>query len=66
MRTAPSKPQPRPTPQATIEAILWCVRERGPKALHEPANKERLKRCDKAAINQISERLSKLKRASNA
>jgi hypothetical protein len=52
--------RPRPTPRSTIEAIMFCVRERGPKALHEPANIERLRRCDDAAIAEIDTRLSKL------
>jgi hypothetical protein len=59
--SAPFKPEVRPTPQTTIEAIMWCVRERGLKALQEPANIERLRRCDKAAIAQIDARLRKLK-----
>jgi hypothetical protein len=45
----------RPTPQATIEAIMHCVRERGLAAL----NLERLSRCDAAAIAQIDRRLTK-------
>ena len=60
----PTKPnqqtKPRPTPQTTIEAILYCVRERGPKALHEPDNVERLARCDKAALAQIDTRIANL------
>src|SRR5436309_5383247 len=51
------KPKQRPTPQVTIEAILYCVRERGPKALHEPDNVERLARCDKAALAQVDTRI---------
>jgi len=35
-----------PTPQATIEAIMYCVRERGLGSLKEPASIERLSRCD--------------------
>ena len=50
----------RPTPRTTIEAIVWTVRERGPKALHEQANIERLSRCDDAAIAEIDARISKL------
>jgi hypothetical protein len=60
---APAKPRPRPTPQTTIEAIMFCVRDRGLSALQEPANKERLARCDKGAIAQIDARISKLKKA---
>jgi hypothetical protein len=48
------------TPRSTIEAIMWCVRERGPQALHEPANIERLSRCDDAAIAEIDALIAKL------
>jgi hypothetical protein len=51
---------PRPTPQSTIEAILYCVRARGPKALREPANVERLSRCDAVAKAEIDRRITKL------
>jgi hypothetical protein len=54
--------EPRPTPQCTIEAILYCVRERGVAALHEPANLERLKLCDSAALAQVDAGVAKLKR----
>ena len=57
MKDAPST---RPTPQVTIEAIMLCVRERGLGALQEPANLERLARCDAAARKQIKDRLAKL------
>jgi hypothetical protein len=59
-------PQARPTPQVTVEAILHCVRERGLAALKEPANLERLARCDAAAKAQIDERIGKLMRAREA
>jgi hypothetical protein len=52
-------PGTRPTPQATIEAIMYCVRARGLAALKEPANLERLSRCDAAAIAQLDRRLTK-------
>ena len=51
----------RPTSQATIEAILYCVRERGISALQEPANRERLSRCDAAALAQIDDRIVRLR-----
>jgi hypothetical protein len=68
-RVEARKPRPRrnprietrPTPQATIEAILHCVRERGVAALKEPANIERLTRCDAEAKAQIDRRIKKLK-----
>ena len=50
----------RPTPRTTIEAIMWCVRERGPQAIHELPNIERLSRCDDAAIAKIDARITKL------
>jgi hypothetical protein len=52
-------PRNRPTSQTTVEAILYCVRERGIAALKEPANLERLSRCDAAALAQIDARLAK-------
>jgi hypothetical protein len=53
-------PKKRPTPQTTVKAILHCVRERGVAALKEPANLERLSRCDEAARAQINQRIAKL------
>jgi hypothetical protein len=49
-----------PTPRSTIEAIMLGVRERGVAALKEPDNRERLSRCDAAALNQIDKRVRKL------
>jgi len=54
----------RSTPQATIEAVLYCVRERGFAALKEPANLERLLRCDEATRAQINDRIAKLQKGS--
>jgi hypothetical protein len=56
-----NKPSRHPTPQSTIEAILFAVRERGLDALKEPANKERLSRCDQAARAQIEKRIDTLR-----
>ena len=50
----------RPTPQSTIEAILYCVRTRGLAALKELANLERLRRCDAMAQAEIDRRIGKL------
>ena len=50
----------QPTPQTTIEAVMWCVRERGLKALKAPVNEERLRRCDAAAKAQINDRIERL------
>jgi hypothetical protein len=57
----PSDPRPRPTPETTIDAILYCVRQRGVAALKESANVERLSRCDDAAHAQIKKRISALR-----
>src|SRR5262249_26508053 len=46
------------TPQATVEAVMFAVRERGLGALKEPANIERLLRCDEAARTQINHRIA--------
>jgi hypothetical protein len=61
--TGPPTNRSRPTPRSTIEAIMWCVRERGPHALHEPGNIERLSRCDDAAIAEIDARMAKARMA---
>ena len=50
----------RPTPQPTIEAVMHCVRESGQKALREPANLDRLRRCDEIARAQINQRIARL------
>jgi hypothetical protein len=49
----------RPTPDVVVEAIMWCVRKRGIEALDEPANIERLSRCDAAARAEIERRCAK-------
>ena len=51
---------PRRTSQSTIEAILVAVRSRGLGALKEPANLERLRRCDAKAQAEIDRRIDKL------
>jgi hypothetical protein len=52
--------QPRPTPAPIVEAIIYSVRERGLKALDEPANQQRLRLCDEAALAEIDRRMAKL------
>jgi hypothetical protein len=55
-------PRSRSTPQSAIEAVMVAVRTRGIAALEEPANIERLSRCDEAAraqINAFIERMEK-------
>jgi hypothetical protein len=54
------KPRPWPTPQTTIEAILYGVKARGLAALRELDNKRRLSMCDRAAKQQINERIAKM------
>jgi hypothetical protein len=49
------------TPQVTVEAIWYAVRERGLAGLNEPATRERLAQCDAAALAQIDQRISRLK-----
>ena len=48
------------TPLTTIEAIMHTVRTRGVAALKEPANVERLSRCDGAAKDAINQRTARL------
>ena len=50
----------RATSRTTIEAIMFCVRERGPQALHEQANVQRLLRCDASARTEINKRIARL------
>jgi hypothetical protein len=57
-------PRSRPTPKAVIDAVVVCVRERGLAALKEPANVERLARCDAAAKAQINKRIERLRETS--
>jgi hypothetical protein len=39
---------------------MWTVRERGVAALNEPANIQRLERCDAPARAEINRRVAKL------
>jgi hypothetical protein len=48
------------TSQTTIEAVIYCVRERGLAALREPANRQRLMTCDNAARAEVNRRIAKL------
>ena len=50
----------RPTPQVVIEAVMYAVRTRGLAAFKEPANIERLSRCDAEARAQINKRIEAL------
>jgi hypothetical protein len=48
------------TAEAVIAAIMYCVRARGLGALKEPANRARLKRCNRAARDEINRRIHML------
>jgi hypothetical protein len=50
----------RPTPKATVDALVYCVRQRGLVALEEPANVDRLSRCDADSRQQLNSRIEKL------
>ena len=52
--------QARATPQSTVEAVMFCVRERGLKTLEESANLERLSRCDESARAQINNQIARI------
>ena len=47
-------------PNSTVEVIMCGVRARGVSALKEPANIERLSRCDAAARKEINRRIDSL------
>ena len=53
-------PRRRPTPQVTIEAIMYAVCTYGIEALKEPETKKRLAGCDPAARKQINARIERL------
>jgi hypothetical protein len=53
-------PRRHSTPDSVVEAIMYCVRDRGIEALDEPANIERLSRCDAAALKIINKRIERL------
>jgi hypothetical protein len=67
--TAPSKVVGEvisfPTPSTTIEAVMYSLRERGLSCLDEFATCDRLRRCDEAAMREISERLLDMHKRSN-
>ena len=52
-------PRNRPTPVATINAVMHAVRERGLTALEEPATKARLACCDAEARAEINKQIEK-------
>jgi hypothetical protein len=48
------------TPPSTIEAMMHELRERGLECFSTPANQRRLLDCDKEAMDQMAQRLTKL------
>jgi len=54
-----NSPRTRPTPEATITAVMHAVRKRGLAALEEPATKARLAGCDAEARAEINRRIEK-------
>jgi hypothetical protein len=50
-----------PTPQATIEALMLGLRERGVAALNEPDTQRRLADLSKGQLVEVATRLQKLK-----
>jgi hypothetical protein len=48
------------TPKTTVEAVMYAVRARGIASLKEPANFERLSRCDAAGRAEINQRIARL------
>jgi hypothetical protein len=48
----------RPTPKATIDAVVQAVRERGLRALDQPGTARRLAACDANVRSEITKRIS--------
>jgi hypothetical protein len=48
-----------PTPKATLDAIKFALREHGLSALEEPATKQRLELCDRAAVADLDKFIQK-------
>jgi hypothetical protein len=44
------------TPKSTVEALMYALR-RGLSCLSDPGNRDRLRRCDSAAIKEVAARL---------
>jgi transposase len=49
------------TLQATVEALMYSLRERGVHALEEPATKRRLAELSDEQVIEVGERLQRLK-----
>ena len=54
-------PKRHPTSRPVVDAIMHCVIVRGVAALKEPANAERISRCDQEARAEIKRRISALR-----
>ena len=48
-------------PQATVEALMYSLRERGVKALEQPDTKRRLSALDKSQLKEVCRRVQNLK-----
>ena len=48
-------------PQPTVEALMYSLRERGTKALQEPATKRRLSELSDGQVIEVGNRLQRLK-----
>jgi hypothetical protein len=48
------------SPESTVDAIVFAVKQRGTAALKEPATAERLSLCDQAAKQEVDRRVAKL------
>jgi hypothetical protein len=59
-RSRPPLPAGAPTASSTIEAMMYGLR-RGLSCLEDPGNRDRLRRCDTAAMTEIAGRLTALK-----
>jgi hypothetical protein len=57
---AVNDPKERATPQSTIDAVVYALRERGIAALSESAIVKRLSLCDDQARAQIKQRAMKM------
>src|SRR5262249_33731006 len=54
-------PRRHPTPQSTVEALMYSLRERGVAALSEPDCRRRLSELSDDQMREVATRLQKLK-----
>ena len=57
----PAMPRPD-APEATVEALMFDLRERGLAALTEKSNQRRLAELSDSQVGEVTKRLSKLKK----